>query len=52
MGAANGDRAWPLLAALFIASAVQKLSNNYEGLTKVLVLVRGHLSGPAEDGWP
>jgi len=31
-----------------IASALQKLCNNYEGLTKVLV--RGHLAGPTEAG--
>ena len=44
----GGAGGWPLLAALLLASAVQKLCNNYEGLTKVLV--RGHLAGPTEGG--
>ena len=39
---------WPLLLALFVASAVQKLCNNYEGLTKVLV--RSTLDKPVADG--
>jgi len=43
---AGGGR--PLLVVLFLASALQKLCNNYEGLTKVLV--RGHLAGPTEGG--